>query len=192
MTATGVPVSQEWARTPLPHFQTLVTYQAKLGALELRPHFNGFWQRTGKQGTDQVIDPMGGGAGLDVHVGGLQAGAGGTLERGTTMYVPLVGNEIVDGDGQLRTGNSFYLHGLYTLGPVAMNAGFGQAHLDRSSFDRSNNLNINRSQRNVYLGLQYRLEPLTFVAELNLLHHEWYLGNTQDVTIFSLGADFAY
>jgi hypothetical protein len=65
-------------------------------------------------------------------------------------------------------------------------------HLDRSSFDEMNRLNINRSQRNVYLGVQYHWAPLTFVAELNLLHHEWYLGNTQDVTIFSLGADFAY
>jgi predicted porin len=192
MTMAGVPVSQEWARTPLPQLQTLVLYERELGGVKLKPFFNGFWQRTGKQGTDDVVDPMGGGAGLDVQVGALKAGAGGTLERGTTMYVPLVGSEIIDGDGQLRTGNSFYLHGLYSLGSVDVNAGFGQAHLDRSSFDRMNNLNINRSQRNVYLGLQYHLDPLTFVAELNLLHHEWYLGNTQDVTIFCLGADFAY
>jgi hypothetical protein len=192
MSAGGVPVSQEWGRTPLPQFQTLLLYHAELGGLTLAPYFNGFWQRAGKQGTDETIDPMGGGAGLDVRVGGLKAGVGGTLERGTTMYVPLVGNEIVDGDGQLRTGSSFYVHGLYSLGSVDVNAGYGQVHLDRSSFDVMNNLNINKSQRNIYMGVQYHLAPLTFVAELNLLHHEWYLGNKQNVTIFSLGADFAY
>jgi predicted porin len=192
MTMAGVPVSQEWARTPLPHFQTLLLYQATLGSVELKPYFNGFWQRVGKQGTDLAIDPLGGGAGVDARVGGLKLGAGGTVERGSTMYVPLVGNEIVDGNGELRTGRSFYLHGLYTFGNVDVNAGYGQALLDRTSFDEQNKLNINRSQRNIYLGLQYHLTPLTFVAELNLLHHEWYLGNTQDVTIFSLGADFSY
>jgi predicted porin len=192
MSMSGVPVSQEWARTPLPQFQTLAMYEANLGGLKLKPYFNGFWQRVGKAGTDENIDPMGGGAGVDVAVGGLRAGAGGTLERGSTMYVPLVGNEIVDGDGQLRTGHSFYIHGLYSIGSVDVNAGYGMAHLDRSSFDEKNKLNINRSQRNIYMGVQYHIAPLTFVAELNLLHHEWYLGNTQNVTVFSLGADFAY
>jgi hypothetical protein len=73
-----------------------------------------------------------------------------------------------------------------------VNAGYGQANLERSTFDESNKLNIDKSQRNVYAGVQYHLAPLTFVAELNLLHHEWYQGNTQNVSVASLGADFAY
>ena len=47
---------------------------------------------------------MGGGAGLDLHLGPLKLGAGGTLEKGTTLYVPLFGAEIIDGAGQLRIG----------------------------------------------------------------------------------------
>ena len=81
---------------------------------------------------------------------------------------------------------------LHSIGSVDVNAGYGQAHLDQSSFDEMKKLNINRAQHNIYMGVQYHIAPLTFVAELNLLHHEWYLGNTQNVTIFSLGADFAY
>ena len=50
-----------------------------------------------------------------------------------------------------------------------INAGYGQATLERSDFDQLNNLNINKDQRNIYAGLQYHVGPLTWVAELALL-----------------------
>ena len=40
--------------------------------------------------------------------------------------------------------------------------------------------------------MQYHVGPLTWVAELSLLHHTWYAGNTQSVSFFSLGASFGY
>jgi predicted porin len=189
----GAPaISQEWARTPLPAFQVLALYEAAFGTVKIKPFFNGYWQRVGRAGAPDTLDPMGGGAGLDLHVGPVKLGAGGTLEKGTTMYVPLFGAEIIDGNGQLRSGNSFYVHGLVTLGPVDVNAGFGQAALEQSTFDQMNGININKNQRNIYAGLQYHVGPLTWVAEIALLHHTWYAGNTMDVTFASLGASFVY
>ena len=81
---------------------------------------------------------------------------------------------------------------MLTLGPVDINAGFGQAALKQSDNDQLNNLNINKDQRNIYGGLQYHVGPLTWVAEFSLLHHRWYAGNTQSVNFFSLGAAFGY
>ena len=192
MMSGTMPVSREFARTPLPAFQTLVMYEAGSGAMKIRPFFNGYWQRVGRAGAATTLDALGGGAGLDLHLGPVKLGAGGTLEQGTSLYVPLFGAEVIDGAGQLRTGNSFYAHGLVTLGAVDLNAGYGQATLNQSANDRMNAFNINRTQRNIYAGLQIHQGPLTWVAELSLLKHGWYAGNTQAVSFFSLGASFGY
>ncbi|HEY0714213.1 MAG TPA: hypothetical protein VGF45_16140, partial [Polyangia bacterium] len=60
-TPPAVADSQAWARTPLPHFQALVTYDLDLGALKVSPYFNGFWQRVGRAGTSNTLDPRGAG-----------------------------------------------------------------------------------------------------------------------------------
>lgn len=188
----AVPVSQEFARTPLPAFQALVLYDADLGAVKLKPHVNGYWQQVGRAGDSTTLNPMGGAAGLDVQVGPVKLGGGGTYEKGTTMYVPLFGAEIIDGAGQLRTGSSFYLHGMLTLGSLDINAGYGMARLQQSDHDVLNAFNINKDQSNIHGSLQYHVGPLTWVAELALLKHRWYAGNTQSVNFFSLGAAFGY
>ncbi len=191
--AAGAPLdSQAWAKTPLPHFQTLITYNVTAGPVKLSPHFNGFWQRVGRAGTTQSLDPIGGGIGLDLTAGDFKIGGGGSMEHGTNLYVPLVGRETVDGNGGLRDGVSFYADAMYTVGPVDLSAGYGQSGLKRTPFDESLNLNINKVQSNIHGAIQYHIAPLTFVAELNVLHHEWYLGNKQNVQVISLGADFAY
>jgi predicted porin len=192
MMSGTVPVSQEFARTPLPAFQLLALYEAALGSAKIKPYFNGYWQRVGRAGATSTLDPMGGGAGIDLQLGPVKLGAGGTIEKGTTLYVPLFGAEIIDGAGQLRSGNSLYVHALVTLGPVDVNGGYGQATLERTDDDRLNDLNINKDQRNIYAGLQYHVGTLTWVAEASLLHHTWYAGNTQSVSFFSLGAAFSY
>ena len=192
MMSGAMPISQEFARTPLPAFQVLALYEAKLGSLKLNPYFNGYWQRVGQAGSDTTLDPMGGGAGLDLQFGPVKLGAGGTLEKGTTMYVPLFGAEIIDGAGQLRSGSSFYVQGMLTLGPVDINGGYGQARLEQSDNDQLNSFNINKDQSNIYAGLQYHVGTLTWVAELSLLKHRWYAGNNQSVNFFSLGASFGY
>jgi predicted porin len=190
--AGALPLSQEFARTPLPAFQMLAMYEAAFGSVKIKPYFNGYWQQVGRAGESTTLDALGGGAGLDLHIGPFKLGAGGTLEKGTTMYVPLFGPEIIDGAGQLGTGNSFYVHGMLTIGKVDINAGYGQAALDRSDNDELNNFNINKNQHNIYAGLQYHVGPLTWVAEVSLLKHNWYAGNTQAVNFFSLGASFGY
>lgn len=192
MMSGAQPVSQEFARTPLPAFQVLALYQVGNDSVKVKPYFNGYWQRVGKAGAADTLDPMGGGAGLDLELGPVRLGAGGTLEKGSTLYVPLFGAEIIDGAGQLRSGNSLYVHGLVKLGPVDLNAGYGQATLNQTDHDRMNSFNINKTQSNVYGGLQLHAGPLTWVAELSLLRHGWYAGNTQSVTFASLGAAFAY
>jgi Gram-negative porin len=192
MMVGAVPVSQEFARTPLPAFQVLAMYNATLGGLKLNPYFNGYWQQAGRAGASTTVNAMGGGAGVDLQFGPLKLGAGGTLEEGNTLYVPLFGAEIIDGAGQLRSGNSFYVQAMLTLGSLDINGGFGRAALNQSDNDQLNNLNINKDQRNIYGGLQYHVGPLTWVAEFSLLHHRWYAGNTQSVNFFSLGAAFGY
>src|SRR5439155_18949876 len=138
----------------------------------------------GKAGTSDTLDPFGVGGGLDLHIGSiLKLGGGGTHEHGTNLYVPLVGTETIDGAGKLRDGAGFYAHAMVTLGSLDLSAGFGQAMLNLSDFDKMNNLNINKSQRNIYGAIQYHFGPLTYVAELNLLHHDFHLGNKQDVTV---------
>ena len=188
----AAPDSQAWGRTPLPHFQTLITYNVTAGPVKVSPHFNGFWQRVGRAGTNEWRDPMGGGLGLDVELGPVKVGGGGSIEHGTNLYVPLVGRETIDGDGNLRNGVGFYADAMVTVGPVDLSAGYGQSGLKRTSFDEAQNLNINKLQGNIHGAVQYHISSLTLVAELNALHHEWYLGNKQNVQVFSLGADFAY
>ena len=50
MMSGTTPVSQEFARTPLPAFQVLAMYEAALGSVKLKPYFNGYWQRVGRAG----------------------------------------------------------------------------------------------------------------------------------------------
>jgi hypothetical protein len=160
--------------------------------VKVSPHFNGFWQRIGRGGTSQWRDPIGGGLGLDVEIGPFKIGGGGSMEHGSNLYVPLVGRETIDGDGNLRDGVGFYADAMLSLGPVDLSAGYGQSGLKRTSFDQAQNLNINKRQGNIHGAIQYHLKPITLVLELNSLHHEWHLGNTQNVQVISLGADFAY
>jgi hypothetical protein len=184
--------SQLWSRKPLPHFQTLITYSKTVGSLTINPFFNGFWQQIGKAGSGDTLNPYGAGAGVDLFVGAFKVGVGGSYEKGTTLYVPLFGGEAIDGAGQLRDGAGFYAQARYTIGQVDVMAGYGQSGLNRSAFDVTNNLDINKVQRNIWGALQYHTDPITWVAELNSLHHEWYGGEKQAVEVISLGASFAY
>lgn len=189
----GAPLdSQAWSRTPLPHFQALLTYNVDAGPLKVSTYFNGFWQRVGRAGTNAWRDPVGGGAGVDLAVGPLKIGGGGSMEHGTNLYVPLVGRETIDGDGNLRDGVAFYADAMVTLGPIDVSAGYGQSRLKRTDFDEAQNLNINKYQGNIHGAVQYHIEQLTLVAELNSLHHEWHLGNEQNVQVVTVGADFTY
>jgi hypothetical protein len=189
------PVSQLWAKTPLPHFQALALFETAIGGLQLKPFFNGFTQQVGRTvaNEDRTLTTWGAGLGLDVVFGGLKVGAGGSTENGTALYLPLQGaGETVDGNGNLRKGSSVYVHGMYTLGNVDIGAGWGQATLDRTDFDVMNRININRLQRNLHASVIYHYGPLAFVGELNLLDHQYHFGNQQKVTVFNLGANFAY
>jgi predicted porin len=188
-----VALSQRFARTPLPMFQTLVMYNLNLGTIKINPFFNGFWQRLGKAGSDDNLDTLAGGAGIDLTLGPVKVGGGGTAEKGDSLYAPLITGSPIDGAGQLRSGTSFYVHALASLGPLDVNAGYGQATLNQSDFDKLNNLPIIDTHRNIYAGLQYHVGPITWVAELNLLHHTWHQSSAvQDVTLVTVGADFAY
>jgi len=187
-----MPTSQLWSRKPLPHFQTLITYSTTIGSLTINPYFNGFWQQIGKAGSGDTLNPFGTGGGVDVFVGAFKIGAGGSYEKGTTLYVPLFGAEAIDGNNQLRDGAGFYAQARYTIGQVDVMAGYGQSGLNRSAFDTTNNIDINKVQRNIWGAVQYHTDPITWVAELNSLHHEWYGGEKQAVEVISLGASFAY
>jgi len=197
MNTTGgtVAVSQSWNKTPTPNLQTLALYEVAVGSLKLNPFFNGMFQQVGKTvGTeDKINNTWGAGAGIDLSVGILKVGVGGSHENGTALYLPLQGTgETVDGAGTLRTGNSLYAHAKVVLGDNDISAGYGQATLDKTTFDTNNNLNINKIQRNIHAAYVRHVGPLAFVAEVNLLHHEYHSGNTQNVTFVNLGADFAY
>jgi hypothetical protein len=189
------PVSQRWAKTPTPHFQALALYEIAFGSVKLNPFFNGFYQQIGRteNNVDKTLAPWGAGIGVDLTLGNFKFGVGGSTESGTALYLPLQGaGEVVDGAGNLRTGKSVYAHGMLTFGQIDLTAGWGQATLDRTTFDANNKLNINSMQRNIHGSVMYHWAKLTWVAELNLLHHEYHSGNTQDVTVFNLGASFAY
>jgi hypothetical protein len=188
-------VSQEWAKTPLPHFQLLALYDLTIGSIAIKPFFNGFSQQVGRTDgmTDKTLNTWGAGGGVDLVFGPVKLGAGGSHENGTALYLPLQGaGETVDGNGNLRTGSSVYVHGMLTLGQIDLAAGWGQATLDRTDYDVTNRLNINRLQRNLHASAIYHYGPLAFVAEVNLLDHQYHFGNEQKVTVFNLGADFAY
>jgi predicted porin len=188
-------ISVPYTRRPLPMLQTLVRYEGDFGSFKLIPYFNGFMQQVGRVGTSETLTPWGAGGGLEVHVAGLRAGAGGTFESGTGFYGPLYTSaSVIDGAGELREGNSFFVHALYSFGGVVdLSAGYGQAKLNPSANDEANDLNLQEKQSNVHAAVQYHWDTfLTFVAEVNLLRHEWVAGNSQDVQLFNVGASFTY
>jgi predicted porin len=193
--AGGPPVSVAYNKRPLPMFQTLIRYEGDFGTFKLIPYFNGFTQTVGRAGTDDTLQPMGGGAGLDFAVGGFHVGAGGTLEHGTSFYGPLyTPSSVIDGNAKLRNGSSFYAHALYSFdGVVDINAGYGQTNIKRTTFDEQNDLNVQTMQSNAYGAVQYHWEKfVTFIAEVNLLRHKWDAGNKQNVKLFNLGMSLTY
>lgn len=188
-------VSVPYTRRPLPMFQALARYEGDLGMLKLIPYFNGFMQPVGQAGTTQTLTPFGTGGGLEVHVAGLRAGAGGTYEQGAGFYGPLyTGATVIDAAGQLREGNSFFAHALYNFwGVFSVSGGYGQTNIKRTASDVANGLNLQETQSNIYGAVQYHwMGFLTFLAEVNVLHHGWVSGNSQDVQLFNLGTSFAY
>ena len=191
----NVPVSQLFARRPLPMFQTLVRYEGDFGSVKIIPHFNGFWQKVGKADSSDSLNPMGGGVGLDLQIGSLHVGGGATVESGTSFYGPFYSKaSIIDGAGKLRGGSSFYGHALYSInGIVDLSAGYGKANISRTDWDTANDFNINKNQSNIHAAIQWHWFPsVTFLAEVNVLRHEWHKGNVQNVQLFNLGANFAY
>jgi len=188
-------ISVAYNRRQLPMFQTLIRYEGDFGSFKLIPYFNGFMQQVGQVGTSNTLTPWGAGGGLELHVAGLRLGAGGTLESGTGFYGPLYTSaSVIDGASKLRKGNSFFAHALYSFGGVIdLSAGYGQANNNRTANDKANNLNTEKTQGNAHAALQYHWDTsLTFVAEVNILSHEWVAGNSQDVQVFSTGASFTY
>jgi len=187
-------VSVAYTRRPLPMFQTLIRYEGEFGMLKLIPYFNGFTQTVGRVGTSDTLTPWGAGGGVEVHVAGLRAGAGGTVDSGTSFYGPLyTAATVIDGAGKLRDGNSFFAHALYAIGQIDVSAGYGQTNIKRTDSDTAANLNFQNQQSNIYGAIQYHYwAGLTFLAEVNILHHGWVAGNAQDVQLFNLGTSFAY
>jgi predicted porin len=193
--ADAAPLSVPYTRRPLPMFQTLARYEGDFGTFQLIPYFNGFMQTVGQVGTNDTLTPWGAGGGLDVHVAGLRVGVGGSFENGAGFYGPLYsGAAVIDGAGELREGSAFFAHARYTFGDVVdVSGGYGQANINRTSNDELNNLNVEEMQSNIHAAVQYHWDTsLTFVAELNLLSHEWVAGNSQDVQVFTVGASFTY
>jgi predicted porin len=187
--------SVPYTRRPLPMFQTLARYEGDFGTFKLIPYFNGFLQTVGQVGTNETLTPWGAGGGLDVHVAGLRAGAGGAFEDGSGFYGPLYSAAaVIDGAGELRKGYSFFAHALYAIGDVVdVSGGYGQANINPTSNDEANNLNVVEKHSNIHAAVQYHWDTsLTFVAEVNLLSHHWVAGNTQDVRVFTIGASFVY
>jgi predicted porin len=187
-------ISVAYTRRQLPMFQALIRYEGDFGSFKLIPYFNGFMQQVGQVGTDNTLTPWGAGGGVELHVAGLRLGVGGTLESGTGFYGPLYTSaSVIDGAGELRKGNSFLAHALYSFdGVIDISAGYGQANTHRTDNDEANNLNVEEMQSNAHAALQYHWDTLTFVAEVNILSHEWVAGNSQDVQVFTTGASFTY
>jgi hypothetical protein len=187
--------SVPYTRRPLPMFQMLARHEGDFGTFKLIPYFNGFLQTVGQVGTNETLTPWGAGGGLEVHVAGLRAGAGGGFEDGSGFYGPLYSAAaVIDGAGELRQGYSFFAHALYSFGGIVdVSGGYGQANINRTTNDEANDLNVVTKQSNVHAAIQYHWDPsLTFVAEVNLLSHEWVAGNSQDVRVLSVGASFTY
>jgi hypothetical protein len=192
--ADAPTISVEYRRRPLPMFQTLVRYEGVFGAFKLIPYFNGFTQMVGQDGTNNTLTTWGTGGGVEVHFAGLRAGAGGSYDKGTSFYGPLYTKvTVIDGAGQLRKGNSYFIHALYAFNSIDVGAGFSQANIERSANDEMLNLNLQKSQGNIYASVQYHWDKnLTFLAELNALSHKWVAGNSQDVQVLNFGASFTY
>lgn len=196
-------ISVQYRRRPLPMFQSLIRYEGVFGPIKLIPYFNGFTQTVGLDHSDPIPPPAGAsdtlttwgvGGGVEVHVAGLRAGAGGSYDDGTSFYGPLYTKvTVVDGNAKLRKGNSYFIHALYAFSSVDVAAGFSQANIERSANDEMRNLNLQKSQGNIYASVQYHWDKnLTFLGELNALSHKWSAGNSQDVQVVNFGASFSY
>jgi predicted porin len=187
-------VSVAYDRRPMPMLQTLIRYEGTFGMIKVIPYFNGFVEQVGRAGSDDTLTPFGAGGGFELHVAGLKFGAGGSYDKGTSFYGPLYTKvTVIDGAAALRTGNSYFAHALYSIGVVDVNAGYSQANIVRTANDEAQNLNIEKSQGNIYGAVQYHWDQyLTFLAEANILRHKWVGDNSQNVQVINLGASFTY
>jgi predicted porin len=193
--------SVEFSRRPLPMFQGLVRYEGVFGSVKVIPFFNTFAQMVGQDrsrapmivGPD-TLTPFGIGGWVELHIAGLKVGGGGTIESGTSFYGPLyTPATVIDGAGKLRPGSNFFAHALYSFETVDISAGYGQANISQTDDDKANDFNFQKVQSNTYGAFQYHFDKnLTFIAELNVLHHGWVHGNKQNVQVINLGSTFSY
>jgi hypothetical protein len=179
-----------YGQTPLPRFEAEALQHWERQWFTVDLFANGMWQRAGLSGGDQNIGAYGVGYGGRVGLGPAKLGFVAGWDHGGGMYVPL-GDVAIDASGHLRNVATMWGQAMYTIGPVDLTGGLGQARMYSTAVDDENPM-FSLIKRHVGINgaVLYHLGPVVLVAQYFRMVHSWYGGQRQAINVFNTGATF--
>jgi len=202
-------INEQWNRTPLPRFETELTYHVDrtvgkdLPKDELNAFVNALSQQVGRVAelapqpmlhsgvpADATRNVYGIGAGLWGRISGFALGASGWYGEGLGTATPF-GNTAVDELGELRKHFGYLAIANYRAGDFEVALSYGSTNAQETGWDKApvnpDKISVIKQLRGIGGKLAYHVTPVVFSIDGMNLHHEWHRGETQDVNVVSAG-----
>jgi hypothetical protein len=192
-------VAGHWDRTPLPRFESELTYDFSFGSLgKLHAFANGLWQQLGEVSSTRTTDAFGGAGGARLEIGPLRLGGGYyrgkgigfayALENSQSLYNSMTGN--------LRVFDGFYGQAMVVLGRIDVSGGVGQSRLHLIAEDALPdfaNSSFPSTQTGINAGIFYHANQYIVLGfDYFQSRYKWTLGDHQVVHTGNLGVTFVW
>ncbi|HKQ71751.1 MAG TPA: porin [Polyangiaceae bacterium] len=194
-----------WTRTPMPRFETEVTYKKTFGGTdELNIWANGLTQaiaRTGHVPPQPMINNpgipadaqrtvFGYGGGIWGRFSGFGIGVTGWAGSGLGTAWAL-GNTAIDSIGKLRQHFGYLGIANYRAGNFEVAASYGSTNVRETDWDKNGDpmvkLSVIKEVRGIGGKIAYHMTPVVFSIDAMNLHYAWHRGETQDANVISGG-----
>jgi len=199
-------IDANWNRTPLPRFETELTYKKSFGGTdELNVWANGLSQQVGRSvyqqpnemenfagiAADKILNVYGYGVGLWGRFSGFALG--GTYWAGKGLGTATAfGNTAVDEAGELRQHFGYLAMANYRLGGFEIAASYGSANVKTTAWDnaplRNTPISVAKEVRGISGMVAYHVtSAVTFSVDAMNLLNTWDKGEKITANIFSGG-----
>jgi hypothetical protein len=192
-----------WNRTPLPRFETELTYHKNLAEKdEINVWANGLTQQVGRTAeqqpamgvpgipADKVLSVFGVGGGAWFRVSGIALGGTAWFGKGLgTAWA--MGSTAVDDAGNLRTHFGYLGIGSYRAGDFEIAVSYGSANAKETPWDADptnpNKISLIKEVRGIGADIGYHVGPVTFSVDGMNVKNTWHRGETQVYNVVSAG-----
>ena len=190
--------SWETSRTARPEAEATYDLKTPSNFFKLHLYVNGAYQKVYLSTENETV--RGVGAGFRTEVGNFHLGAGGHYGKGLGLYYALEGGlaDTPEVGKPFRTADGYSVFAQYVLGPVDLNAAFGQSRIRLSAEDNTpaqiaKNEHPVRAQTGISAGIVYHVnESLHLDLDYLRAQFSWYGGAKQNDNYINTGVTLTW